>query len=100
MATVPDTTETGVAARLADGVVVFDGAMGTMLHAAGASLDRCLPELNASRPSLVSSIHRAYLAAGADVIETNTFGANRIAMERFGLAESVDRFNRLAVSLS
>jgi len=86
--------------RLAERVLVCDGAMGTMLHAAGASLDRCLPELNVTRPDLVASIHRAYLSAGADIIETNTFGANRVTMERFGLPDQVDRFNSAAVALA
>ena len=87
-------------ARLAERVLVCDGAMGTMLHAAGASLDRCLPELNITRPDLVSSIHLAYLQAGADIIETNTFGANRVTMERFGLSDQVAAFNAAAVALA
>ena len=72
--------------RLASQVLVCDGAMGTMLHAGGVSLDRSLPELNASHADLVRSIHRAYIAAGADVIETNTFGASRLRLARYGLS--------------
>ncbi|HKE96110.1 MAG TPA: homocysteine S-methyltransferase family protein, partial [Povalibacter sp.] len=75
-----------VASRLATQVLVCDGAMGTMLHAGGVSLDRSLPELNLSHPDLVRSIHRAYIAAGADIIETNTFGASRLRLARYGLA--------------
>ena len=52
--------------------------MGTMLHAAGAALDRSLPELNLSDPGLVATIHDSYLIAGADIIQANTFGANRL----------------------
>ena len=81
----PGSTE--VAARLASQVLVCDGAMGTMLHAGGVSLDRSLPELNLSHADLVRSIHRAYIAAGADVIETNTFGASRLRLARYGLAD-------------
>src|SRR5437016_7131033 len=80
--------------RLASQVLVCDGAMGTMLHAGGVSLDRSLPELNVSHPDLVRSIHRAYIAAGAEVIETNTFGASRFRLGRYGLAERVVEVNR------
>ena len=68
------------AARVLSGdrVLVCDGAMGTMLHAAGAALDRSLPELNLSEPGLVETIHDSYLSAGADIIQANTFGANRL----------------------
>ena len=67
-ATVPD--HTGLAAALRQRVLICDGAMGTMLHAAGNSLDRALPELNLSNPGLVSTIHESYLGAGADMILT------------------------------
>jgi homocysteine S-methyltransferase len=59
-------------------ILVGDGAMGTMLHAAGNTLDRALPELNLSDPKLVATLHESYLSSGADVIQTNTFGANRL----------------------
>src|SRR5262249_47467757 len=83
-----------LAARLASEVLVCDGAMGTMLHAGGVSLDRSLPELNVSHPHLVRSIHRAYIAAGADIIETNTFGASRLRLARYGLADQAAQLNR------
>ena len=66
-------------------VLVCDGAMGTMLHAAGAALDRSLPELNLSDPGLVSTIHESYLSAGADIIQANTFGANRLWLGDHGV---------------
>jgi len=58
-----------------DRILVFDGAMGTMLYAKGVYINRCYDELNLSNPDLVREIHTEYLRAGADVIETNTFGA-------------------------
>src|SRR5438067_4851987 len=74
--------------------------MGTMLHAGGVSLDRSLPELNVSHPDLVRSIHRAYLAAGANVIETNTFGASRLRLARFGLDDRAAELNRAGVRMA
>jgi len=86
--------------RLGTDVLVCDGAMGTMLHAAGISLDRALPELNLSRPELVGAVHAAYLAAGSDIIETNTFGVTRHRLARHGLEESVVEINRAAVTIA
>jgi len=85
---------------LATRVQVGDGAMGTMLHAGGVSLDRSLPELNISHPDLVRAIHRAYIAAGAQVIETNTFGASRYRLARHGLEERAAELNRAGVRLA
>src|SRR5246127_2011411 len=70
-------------------VLVCDGAMGTMLHAAGAALDRSLPELNLSDPGLVATIHDSYLIAGADIIQANTFGANRLWLSDHGFPDKV-----------
>ena len=81
-------------------VLVCDGAMGTMLHAAGAALDRSLPELNLSEPSLVSTIHESYLSAGADIIQTNTFGANRLWLGDHGFGDKVDEINRAGVRIA
>src|ERR1700730_1349774 len=93
-------TPTTVAERLTREVLVCDGAMGTMLHAGGVSLDRSLPELNVSHGDLVRSIHRAYIAAGADIIETNTFGASRVRLARYGLSERTTELNRAGVRLA
>jgi homocysteine S-methyltransferase len=90
----------GLPGLLARGVVVCDGAMGTMLHAAGAALDRSLPELNLSDPRLVSAIHESYLAAGADIIQTNTFGANRLWLGDHGFPDKVDEINRAGVRIA
>jgi methionine synthase / methylenetetrahydrofolate reductase(NADPH) len=81
-------------------LLVCDGAMGTMLHAAGAALDRSLPELNLSRPGLVATIHEAYLEAGADLIQTNTFGANRLWLGDHGFPDKVDEINRAGVAIA
>ncbi len=74
--------------------------MGTMLQAAGVQLDLSLPELNISRPDLVGAVHGAYIAAGADIIETNTFGACRTRLVRYGLEDRVAEFNRAAVQVA
>ena len=87
-------------ARLAAGVLLADGAMGTMLYAAGVPLDDCFDALNLSRPDLVAAVHRSYLSAGADVIETNTFGANRYRLAAFGLEGKVREINRRGVRLA
>ena len=85
---------------LSERVLVCDGAMGTMLHASGISLDRPLPELNLSDPGLVRAIHDGYLAAGADVIQTNTFGASRIRLSQYGLEDESVRLNRAGVRIA
>jgi methionine synthase / methylenetetrahydrofolate reductase(NADPH) len=93
---------TGTARRLLSGerVLVGDGAMGTMLHAAGAALDRSLPELNLSEPGLVETIHDSYVSAGADIIQANTFGANRLWLGDHGFPDKVDEINRSGVRLA
>jgi methionine synthase I (cobalamin-dependent)/5,10-methylenetetrahydrofolate reductase len=74
-------------------VLVCDGAMGTMLYAKGIFLNRSFDELNLTQPELVADVHQAYVRAGADVIETNTFGANRIKLGAHGLADCVHTIN-------
>ncbi len=71
------------------GAVLCDGAMGTMLYARGVLINKCYDELNLTRPDLVRDVHREYLQAGAEVIETNTFGANAFLLERYGLRDKV-----------
>jgi len=75
-------------------VVLFDGAMGTDLYNRGIYLNRCFDELNITNPKIVREVHRAYIQAGADVIETNTFGANIFKLCAHGLGEQVALINR------
>jgi methionine synthase / methylenetetrahydrofolate reductase(NADPH) len=88
------------AAELARRVLICDGATGTMLHAAGNSLDSALPDLNLSDPDLVGTIHEAYIGAGADVIQTNTFGASRLRLAMHGAKGSVAAINRAGVRIA
>jgi methionine synthase / methylenetetrahydrofolate reductase (NADH) len=81
-------------------VLVCDGAMGTMLHAAGNSLDRALPELNLSNPELISTIHESYLGAGVDIIQTNTFGASRHRLAEHGSSAPVADVNIAGVRIA
>ncbi|HLI50276.1 MAG TPA: bifunctional homocysteine S-methyltransferase/methylenetetrahydrofolate reductase, partial [Thermomicrobiaceae bacterium] len=82
--------------RQGRGTLLCDGAMGTLLHQQGAPIDTCFDELNLSGPATIVDVHRAYIAAGSDIIETNSFGANRFKLEAYGLADSVRRINRAA----
>ena len=81
-------------------IVVFDGAMGTMLYARGVFINQCYDELNARSPDLVRDVHRAYAKAGAEVLETNSFGANRIKLAQYGLEAQVAELNRRAAEVA
>src|SRR5215469_2828261 len=80
--------------------VLADGAMGTVLYARGVFINRCYDELNLSDPGLILSIHEDYLQAGAEIIETNTFGANRFRLARHGLAGKVAEINAAGIRLA
>src|SRR5437879_7080138 len=86
--------------RLADGPLLCDGAMGTLLYARGVSLDACFDVLNVNHPKVVQSVHAEYIAAGSDCIETNTFGANRFKLAVHGLADDVREINLRGVKLA
>lgn len=89
-------------ARLLDPaeVVIFDGAMGTMLYAKGVFINQCYDELVLRAPDLVREVHAAYVKAGAEVVETNTFGANRAKLTQYGLEGQVALINRRAAEVA
>jgi len=80
--------------------VLTDGAMGTMLHGRGVPFGTCFDELNLSRPALVGEIHRAYIEAGAQIVLTNTFGANSYKLAAHGLVDNLAEINRAGVDLA
>jgi len=86
--------------QLESKLIVADGAMGTMLYAKGIFINRCFDELNLSAPDLVREIHREYVKAGAELLETNTFGANRVRLAAFGFEEKLEAINRAGVQLA
>jgi methionine synthase / methylenetetrahydrofolate reductase(NADPH) len=85
---------------LASGPLLLDGAMGSLLYERGVLHTRSYDELNVSQPELIASVHADYVAAGAEMIETNTFGANRMALARHGLADQATAINRAGVDLA
>ncbi len=86
--------------RIKQSPVLCDGAMGTLLYAKGIFINRSYDELNLSHPDLIRAIHHEYLQAGAEIIETNTFGGNAFRMARHSLADKVDDINRAGVRLA
>jgi len=80
--------------------LLADGAMGTVLYARGIFINRCYEELNLSDPSLILSVHEEYLQAGAEILETNTFGANSIRLAHHGMAEKADEINAAGVRIA
>ena len=86
--------------RLTTETILADGAMGTMLHVRGVGFDKCFDELNITNPAAVADIHREYIEAGAHLIITNTFGANRFKLSKHGLEDDVTEINRAGVELA
>lgn len=99
-----ETVEAGakeaVARLFAGGTVLCDGAMGSMLYGRGVFINRCYDELNVTQPELIREVHTEYLQAGAVVIESNTFGANAVRLERYGLEGRVRELNLAGVRLA
>lgn len=85
--------------RLKDSILIADGAMGSMLHEAVGTV-RCFDELNTTEPEAVFRVHQAYIEAGAQIIETNTFGANRFKLAPLGLGDEVQRLNSRGVKIA
>jgi homocysteine S-methyltransferase len=81
-------------------IVVFDGAMGTMLYSKGVFINQCYDELNVRAPDMVRDIHKKYVDAGAQVLETNSFGANRLKLTQHGLETQVKELNRAAAKVA
>ena len=88
------------AQAIAAGPLLFDGAMGSLLYERGVLHTRSYDELNLSQPELIRQVHKDYVQAGAEIIETNTFGSNRIALARHGLVDQAAQINRAAVALA
>ncbi len=85
---------------LANRVLVADGAMGTVLYSKGVFINRCYDELNLSLPAVVRDVHQEYIKAGAEILETNTFGANRKRLGAYGFAEKVRLINQAGVRIA
>ena len=89
------------AQRLSRGPILADGAMGTeLLRRGNLGIDTCLEQLNITHPNLVRGVHLDYIEAGAELIQTNTYGANRVRLEQHGLSGSVEEINRKAVEVA
>ncbi|MFH1336210.1 MAG: homocysteine S-methyltransferase family protein [Candidatus Zixiibacteriota bacterium] len=86
--------------RLRKGVMLCDGAMGTLLYMRGVSFKRSFEELNLSNPQMVLEVHRDYIKAGAEIIETNTFGANAVRLRDFGLEKKVREINLMGAEIA
>jgi methionine synthase I (cobalamin-dependent)/5,10-methylenetetrahydrofolate reductase len=97
--TAPD-VRASIAEAIAAGPLLLDGAMGSLLYERGVLHTRSYDELNLSQPELIRTVHADYVHAGAELIETNTFGANRVALARHGLAEQATAINKAAVELA
>ena len=81
-------------------VYLFDGAMGTMLYAKGVFINKCYDELNLRSPEIVLEVHKQYVHAGAEVLETNTYGANRVKLRTFGIEDELTDINTAAVEIA
>lgn len=92
--------ETSLKERIKQGLLLLDGAMGTELIVRGIEVGTCNDYLNIDSPDIISDIHNAYLLAGSDVIITNTFGANKYALARHGLAEQAARINKAGAQIA
>src|ERR1051325_10506649 len=83
-----------------DGIYVFDGAMGTRLYEKGIYINRSYDELNLVNPDLVREVHEEYVAAGADIIETNSFGATRHKLQPYGLESKIREINAASARIA
>ena len=81
-------------------VYLFDGAMGTMLYAKGVFINKCYDELNLRNPEIVLEVHKQYVRCGAEILETNTYGANRVKLRSFGIEDELRDINVAAVEIA
>src|ERR1044071_9994882 len=81
-------------------VYLFDGAMGTMLYAKGVFINKCYDELNLRNPEIVLDVHKQYVRCGAEILETNTYGANRVKLRSFGIEDELRAINVAAVEIA
>ena len=88
----------GLLEKLETTILTADGAMGTLLYSYG--IDYCNEELNIQKPEIIEKIHQDYIAAGADIIQTNTYGANAIKLARYGLENHVKEINEAAIQIA
>src|SRR5258708_2178441 len=86
--------------RLSKSPVLCDGAMGTLLYSKGIFINQCYDELNVSQPELIRGIHHEYLQSGAEIVETNTFGANSFRLARHSMAERVREINLAGIRVA
>src|SRR5262245_21800465 len=86
--------------QLSRRTMVADGAMGTVLYSRGVFINRCYDELNLSAADMVRQIHQEYVKAGAEILETNTYGANRVRLAGLGLLEKLKAINQAGVKLA
>src|SRR5215813_13246973 len=105
LASIPMTSATASRAQefkeqLSRRVMVADGAMGTVLYSRGIFINRCFDELNLSQADMVRQIHQEYVKAGAEILETNTFGGTRPRLSAFGVAEKLKAINQAGVRLA
>jgi homocysteine S-methyltransferase len=99
-ASAPQTRATQLREALGQRVLTSDGAMGTMLYGKRAFVHRCYDEMNLSLPAMVRDVHQEYIRAGAEIVETNTFGANRKRLQAFGFADKVRAINQAGVRIA
>jgi homocysteine S-methyltransferase len=95
-----ETTMSNIIERISKHPLIFDGAMGTMIYSKGVFINTCYEHLCITNPNLIASIHQDYVDGGADVIETNSYGANRIKLQAHGLVDQLEEINRAAVRLA
>src|SRR5260370_39466106 len=81
-------------------VYLFDGALGTILYSKGVFINKCYDELNLRSPEIVLEVHKQYVRSGAEILETNTYGANRVKLRTFGIDDDLREINLTPVEIA